>query len=140
MRYEVNDINLCYQKDRDCGSLKINTLYGVKNKISSNHFQSSSFKEWVSLVNNKFCYTSYPASLNQNKDYSIKESLDSTEEQSSLTQYFILLIKETNSAIKNALAFVQYLSCISIKCDNTFQYIIIHQWHNEYPDWFTKQR
>ena len=139
MRYKVNDINLCYQKDRNCGSLKINTPYGVENKISSTHFTSSSFNNYSLSISNKYSLVNYLRSLSQYNLFSGKEHSKASKDEPSLTEDCISLPTYFFSVTKESSSLVQYLCCSSIKCNNTFQYIVIPQWYNEYPDWFTKQ-
>ena len=67
MRYKGNDIDLSYQKDRNCDSLKINTLYGVIDTPFSNKLFIYSFKE----IFNSQKYNIKKLSLIQKQDNSL---------------------------------------------------------------------
>ena len=139
MRYKVNDIDLSYQKDRNCDSSKIIPLNGVIDTPFSNKPFNSSFKEIFNSFKETFYLNENRSSLNESVTFLNKERIYSYKGNASSLKENINWCKETLSSIEYPQSSVNYLCEISIKSDKTFQYIIIHNWHNEYPDWFTKQ-
>ncbi len=103
MRYKVNDIDLSYQKDRNCGSLKINTLKGEYYPAVTTYYflDNSDLAHKIEAEINSAIHYIFSATTSLVKAIAFKTSVVLSE---------ISFIKKITSAIKVKTSVIEVIS------------------------------